>query len=274
MLKWTWLLKKEKFKAPDTMMDKVLNQLKSGGTEVNRKLGSLFEFTRISDESLSPQSTFINLWIGIESFVQSKEFDGGIENVKMVVSTSATHNYIYSLVKNFLEDCNRCGLQVEFRGRTYNIGKLNPKDALYLIWDDDFMSKMTLECERLNILLAYRFKELYNMLKDGRKCASILEQHKKNVQQHVHRLYRIRNSIVHAGQMQYNNTDLFIKHLYEYIEYAVSVVIHRLEEEPTTNLEQIFAQVRDSVDATIETLNNSRLLDQETYLNLILKGAF
>lgn len=68
--------KKRRFKAPDTLMDRVLKQLNNGNVEVNRKLKSLFEFIRISDESLSPQSTFINLWIGIESFVQSKEFDG------------------------------------------------------------------------------------------------------------------------------------------------------------------------------------------------------
>lgn len=266
--------KKRKFKAPNTMMNRVLTQLRTGDTEVNRKLRSLFEFTRISDESLSPQSTFINLWIGIESFVQSKEFDGGIENVKIVVSTAATHNYIYSLVKNFLEDCNRCRLEFEYKGRTYKIGRLNPQDALSLFLNDNFMKKLVSESESLNFLLAYRFKELYDVIKDGKKCASTLERHRKNVQQHVHRLYRIRNSIVHAGQMKYTNTDLFIRHLYEYIEYAMSVVIHRLEEDSTVSLEQIFAQVRDSVDATIETLNNSRLLDQDTYFNLILKGAF
>lgn len=266
--------KKRRFKAPDTLMDRVLKQLNNGNVEVNRKLKSLFEFIRISDESLSPQSTFINLWIGIESFVQSKEFDGSIENVKMVISTTATHNYIYSLVKNFLEDCNRCELAVNFEGRTYIVGKLNPKDALELFWNDNFVSEMTLETEKLNILLAYRFKEMYEMLKNGRRCASILENHMKNLQQHVHRLYRIRNSIVHAGQVQYNNTDLFIRHLYEYIEYVMSVVIHRLEEDATATLEQIFAQVRDSINAKIEILNNSKLLDQETYFNLILKGAF
>lgn len=266
--------KKRKFQAPDTMMNRILKQLKSGDTDVNRKLKSLFEFTRISDESLSPQSTFINLWIGIESFVQSKEFDGGIENVKMVVSSFATHNYIYSLIKNFLEDCNRCELELVFEERSYKIGKLSPQEALYLFWDNDFLNKMNLESKSLNILLSYRFKELCHVLKDGKKCASLLEQHKGKVQQHVHRLYRIRNSIVHAGQMQYSNTNLFIKHLYEYIEYAMSVVIYRLEEEPTASLEQIFAQVRDNVEATIETLSNSRLLDQDTYFNLILKGAF
>ncbi|RTQ93807.1 hypothetical protein [Lysinibacillus telephonicus] len=266
--------KKRKFRAPDSMMNRVLNQLETGDKEVNRKLKSLFEFTRISDESLSPQSTFINLWIGIESFVHSREFEGGIENVKMFVSAFSTHNYIYSLIKNFLEDCNRCDVEIIYRERNYRIGKLTPQEALSLFWNEEFLNNMTAEFEDHNILLSYRLRELCNILKDGKKCATLLEEHKKNVQQHVHRLYRIRNSIVHSGQMQYNNTNLFSKHLYEYIEYAMSVVMHRLEEDSSASLEQIFAQVRDSVDTTIETLSNSRLLDQDTYINLLLRGAF
>ncbi|RKJ38617.1 hypothetical protein D7X33_37040, partial [Butyricicoccus sp. 1XD8-22] len=266
--------KKRKFRAPDSMMNRVLNQLETGDKEVNRKLKSLFEFTRISDESLSPQSTFINLWIGIESFVHSREFDGGIENVKMFVSAFSTHNYIYSLIKNFLEDCNRCDVEIIYKERNYKIGKLTPQDALSLFWNEEFLNYMTDEFKDHNILLSYRLRELCNILKDGKKCATLLEQHKKNIQQHVHRLYRIRNSIVHSGQMQYSNTNLFSKHLYEYIEYAMSVVMHRLEEDSSASLEQIFAQVRDSVDTTIETLSNSRLLDQDTYINLLLRGAF
>ena len=69
-------------------------------------------------------------------------------------------------------------------------------------------------------------------------------------------------------------TNLFIKHLHEYIEQVMSVVINRLELVSNITLEQIFAQVRDSVDATIETLKNSRLLEKDTYINLVLRGAF
>lgn len=265
--------KKRKFKAPETIMNRVHSQLKSSNTDVNRKIQSLFEFSRISEESLSPQSTFINLWIAIESFAQSNEFDGGIENVKMVVSASATHNYLYGLLRNFLEDCNRCGLEVTFEGTTYQIGKLSPQEALYLFWNDEFYEIMKIECEHLNYLLAFRYTELFSILKDGKKCANLLEFHKENIQQHVHRLYRIRNAIVHSGEMQYS-INLFTKHLYEYIQYVMSVVMHRLAEEPTVYLEQIFAQVRDSVDATIETLKNSRLLDEDAYFSLLLKGAF
>lgn len=267
------LAKRKKFRAPITMMNRVIMQLKNGDVEVNRKLKSLYEFTRISDESLSPQSTFINLWIGIESFAQSKEFDGGIESVKTVIAYTSTHNYLYSIIRNFLEDCNRCKIEIKYDGQLIRIGRLQAQEALDYFWDEKFVEEMKKTCTELNSLLFYRFIEFISILKDGKKCADLLEKHKINIQQHVHRLYRIRNSIVHSGELLYN-TNLFIKHLYEYIEQVMSVVINRLELVSNITLEQIFAQVRDSVDATIETLKNSRLLEKDTYINLVLRGAF
>ena len=264
---------KQKFTAPRSMMEKVTKQFEHGKADVNRKIRNLFEFSRISEESLSPQSTFLNLWIGIESFVQTMEHDGGIENVKMVVSSAATHNYLYSLLKNFLEDCNRCNLEIEVNNRNVKLGQEFPSEAFEIMNSDEYLEEITTKANRLNILLGHRYLQLRTILKSGRSSADLLEKHKKNINQHIHRLYRIRNAIVHSGEVHYN-TNLFIKHLNEYIEMTVSVVLHRLEENNEASLEEVFAQIRDSVEATIETLKNSRHLDLQAYNNLVLKGAF
>ncbi|PIC62700.1 hypothetical protein CSV79_15750 [Sporosarcina sp. P13] len=265
--------KKKKFRASKSMMEKVRNQLEHNNIEVNRKFKSLFEFTRISDESLSPQSAFLNLWIAIESFVRTEEYDGGIDNVRNVLSTSSTHNYLYGLLKNFILDCNRCDLEVEIDGQMKKVGKLVPQDAMLILLDSGNEQVIESACRELNLLLAYRYKELKSILKDGKSSSALLKNHKENIEQHVQRLYRIRNSIVHSAEIHYN-TNLFIKHLHEYLESIMSVVVYLLEEYPDAKLEEIFAQVRDSVETTIETLRNSTHLDQETYYELVLKGAF
>lgn len=130
---------KKKFKAPDTILERILNQIKKiDEKSINRKIKSLFEFNRISEESLSPQSTFLNLWIALESFVQTKEREGGIENVKMVVGATTSYNYIYSLVKNFIEDCQRCNLLINREGDEFiEIGRLKVSEAIYFLLDDD-----------------------------------------------------------------------------------------------------------------------------------------
>lgn len=265
--------KQRRFPAPNSIMGKIKKQLHIGNKEVNRKIKSLFEFARISDESLSPQSKFLNLWIGIESFVQTKENQGGIENVKMVVSSSATHNYLYSLLKNFIEDCNRCNFEIEIDGQIIRIGRTHPQDYIQFLINERYASEIERKCKELNNLLGYRYKELRETLTDGRKSSKILKAHKDNIEQHVQRLYRIRNAIVHSAELHYN-TDLFIRHLNEYLESTMSVVLHRLEENPNVKLEEIFAQVRDSVEATIEILENSKHFDENAYYDLVLRGAF
>lgn len=267
------LTRKKKFQAPKTIMDKIKQQLDKGNNEVNRKIRSMFEFSRISDESLSPQSAYLNLWIGIESFVQTKEYDGGIENVKVVVAASSTHNYLYSLLKNFIEDCSRCNLEVTLQNEVIKLGRQTPQEAIKILLDDENVRLIETECRELNYLLAYRYKEIVRVLQDGKESSKLLRNHHGNITQHIQRLYRLRNSIVHSGEVHYN-INLFIKHLHEYMESVMSVVLHRLEEAPEAKLEEIFAQVRDGVEATSDALSNSKHLDKDAYYELVLKGAF
>lgn len=268
---------KRKHKAPETLLETIRDQISNDKIEtVNRKIRSLFEFSRISEESLAPQSTFINLWIGLESFVQTKENDGGIENVKMVVSATTSHNYIYSLVKNFLEDCNRCKLVIndksEDEKQIFN-GRMKAYEVLPFLLGDENHELIVKCCDEKNLLLGYRYRQLRFILNDGKKASRMIEKHMNNVTQHIQRLYRVRSSIVHTAEVN-NNINLFIKHLSDYIEATMTVVLHRLENHNFTNLEEVFPMVRDSVDSTIEILKSSNELEKESYYNLLLNGAF
>ncbi|WP_044641200.1 hypothetical protein [Risungbinella massiliensis] len=270
------VLNKKKYHAPETLLDKIRLQIKKSNSEsINRKIKSLFEFNRISEESLAPQSTFLNLWIALESFVQTKEKDGGIDNVKMVVGATASHNYIYSLVKNFLEDCNRCNLEIleEESGNSIRIGRLKVYEALPLLLDNSKKEGITTNCYNVNILLGYRYRQLSEILSEGKKASKVIELHKENVVRHLQRLYRVRNAIVHSAEVHYN-INLFIKHLSDYIEATMSVVLHRLEDHDFNTLEEVFPMVRDSVESTIEILKSSNDLEEEEYYNLLINGAF
>jgi len=97
--------------------------------------------------------------------------------------------------------------------------------------------------------------------------------HKENIIRHLQRLYRVRNSIVHSAKVDYNNINIFIKHLSDYIESTMSVVLKRLEVNKFNNLEEVFAMVRDSVESTIEVLKNSNGLDKNEYYKVLLNGV-
>lgn len=266
------LLNKKKFKAPDTILEKIRAQLsKMEQYQINQKIKSLFEFNRISEESLSPQSTFLNLWIALESFVQKKEKDGGIDNVKMVVGATTSQNYIYSLVKNFIEDCQRCNLVINQGENNLLIGQMKVQDAISILLNDNYHSIILENCDGLNNLLGYRYRELRDILIDGKHTSKVIEDHRENIKRHLQRLYRVRNAIVHSSETHYN-INLFINHLSDYIESTMSEVLKRLEGENFNSLDEVFAKIRDNVDSTIEVLGSSKELDKNEYYRILLNG--
>jgi hypothetical protein len=193
----------------------------------------------------------------------------------MVVSTTASHNYIYSLVKNFLEDCNRCNLVInnESDGKPILNGRTKAFEVLPFLLDDKRQKQIIKCCDEKNILLGYRYRQLWKILNDGKKASKMINIHKENVTRHIQRLYRVRNAIVHSADANYN-INLFIRHLSEYIEATMSVVLHRLENDDFAKLEEVFPMVRDSVESTIEVLKSSNELEKESYYDLLMKGAF
>jgi|SRR5690625_460374 len=100
--------------------------------------------------------------------------------------------------------------------------------------------------------------------------------HKKNIVRHLQRFYRIRNDIVHSGATNYN-TNLFMKHLREYVEAIVSVVLFRIRNHNVRSLDEVLSMIRDNVDITIEILSDmgkNHSLSKNDYERLLLNGVF
>src|SRR5690625_6911682 len=76
-------------------------------TSINN-IVNVFNYITLSHESNSQESKFLNLWIALEAIVETPVYDGEIERVKEIVSSIHCENYIYSILRNFHEDCNRC----------------------------------------------------------------------------------------------------------------------------------------------------------------------
>lgn len=154
------------------------------------------------------------------------------------------------------------------------IGRLKVSEAIYFLLDDDNQEIILNSCNEKNNLLGYRYRQLREILVDGKKASNVIESHRENITRHLQRLYRVRNSIVHSAEAHYN-INLFIKHLSDYIESTMSVVLQRLEvNDNFDNLDEVFAMIRDSVDSTIEVLGSSNDLDRDEYYKILLNGIF
>ena len=80
----------------------------------------------------------------------------------------------------------------------------------------------------------------------GGELRSLLEQHIKRLEQHLTRIYRVRNELVHEGR---STVDLYLLagHLRHYLLFSIEQITNELAENPT--LDQI-----DDVFVYFETL--------------------
>lgn len=273
----SWADQQKKHPAPVRMLEVMNAQLQNHKHEkINNKINNVLQFSRMSEESPSSQKAFINLWIALESFVQTNESEGGFERVKNNISTAASHNYLYTLIRTLMEDFGRCN--VEWQHTEQNGNKKVKKEYQFLecLLDEENGSRLIEKSYEHNILLGYRCEQLRSTLSNGKEASKLIKSHMINVQRHLQRFYRIRNAIVHTGETQYN-TNLFVKHIREYVEFTVSVVLYRIGNHQIEDLEEILAMMRDSVDMTIELLNSlgqNHTLDDSEYQNILLNGVF
>src|SRR5690606_21506864 len=139
----------KKYRASDRTLVNMHKQLNNGSyTKINKKVRKLLEFSRKSEESLSSQKAFINLWIALESFVNSNEDIGGLESVKNNISAADSHNYIYSIIRNLMEDLRRCNVSWKNNETSTQVKK--EYEFLEYLLDDSSGLELIRKCKEKN----------------------------------------------------------------------------------------------------------------------------
>lgn len=228
------------------------------------KVKQVFQCIRMSEESLSIESMFLNLWVALESFVKSPQYDEDIENVTKITAAIESHSYIYKLVKNLYEDCLRCEIELEC-GNIYDFFKL--------ILSEDAEEKIVSKCGEVNTLLKYRANEIIQTLRSSKKVGALLKKHYDRITWHLRRIYRVRNDIVHSADYQLKNLHLFVRHLREYISILVPTSIYFINKFNYHSFEEVFSALVDNYKATIDILLKSENLNHKQYFHLLRDGA-
>lgn len=258
-------------KASKNLFEQFLN-LERKKDPNTKKIKKAFEYIRMSNESLSMETKFLNLWVALESFVKTIQYESIIENVKTVVPNIITSQYIYRLLRNFHEDCRRCNVTFDFDDTSLNPYKI-VEELLCLLLDTTRSSTLISKCEQTNTLLAFRCKQIIDIVNSPTKVLKSLQNQYQKVQWHLQRLYRLRNEIVHTAQIN-TNLNLFYTHLHDYIQIIITDTIFRLERFNYSTIEEVYAASIDNYNATIENLRNIKPSDDiQAYTNLLLNGA-
>ena len=148
------------------------------------RLKSALRHLRIGDGQLEMEQRFINYWIGLEFLFSSPEVsDATFTRMKKYLISIMASCYIKRNIMNlvdWMKDFN-CSLEV---------------------FTDDQHIDQFISDNNINSLMFYRLKRMKKHLHHTDKTEAYIVNHKCNLEQHLARLYRLRNELVHEGAIK------------------------------------------------------------------------
>ena len=240
---------------------------------ITEKLSGAFAYTNISKASMFQEARFINLWVALESLVRTDLYKDIITNLKEVVPAACARRYLFSVIRNFIEDCKRCEVTLAFD--TYeNIDIENKQESvekmLYVFSQVNLYNELYNKTA-VNSLLQERCSEIHELVSDCEKLKTRLENHYKMIKWQIQRLYRIRNEITHSA-VQRGLSTVHIKHLFSYLTTTILEIIAVENKGHFKNLDEIYCKITGDYSCAVELLSHER--NNSVIKDTILKSGF
>ena len=216
--------------------------------ELGSRFMSVISYVNMAKRSYSFEERFINFWFGLESFSRSDVYPNIISSVLELIPAVMCIRYIYKLLHNFIQDIKRCTVDIsslcsDEAGREEQVINL-----FEVLRDSTKCQQLKEKCAEKNQLLAYRCSRLAEMVSDHKKMINKVNEHHTKVEQHISRLYRIRNRIAHSASTTDNNIFLSVctTHLEEYLVELLNLTIFLAEKKDEHGVKCIFEMIKDN----------------------------
>ncbi|MCW0482732.1 hypothetical protein [Gaoshiqia sediminis] len=199
------------------------------GTSSREKLRSAIRFYKLGNESAELEHKILNYWIGFEQLYSSEYTDeDSINRIKNFFIALNSSFYIQRRANYLIDTLNRFAITLE--------GKSIEKSHLF-----SHATMEVIKSASVDDPLAFHRLEKYIELFYGKKTIQkSLERHSTRLEQHLTRIYRIRNEVVHEGRAS-ANLELVAGHLRHYLLFSIEQITHALAENPVLeNLDDVF----------------------------------
>lgn len=154
----------------------------------------------------------LNLWIGLESLLAKVE-RGQIASLRQCVSQMMSIKHIGRLALNLREDLKRC-----------KVLSIDDLEELLTILLEEAKRQDLINTAAEYPLLQHRIRQMANIIRDNDSVLRAIRRHQVDVEWHIQRLYRIRNSIVHGGPLPKDLTGL-VSNLAAYLWTILTEII-------------------------------------------------
>lgn len=158
---------------------------------IREKLKGSFSYTNISRASLFQEEKYMNLWVALESLARTNMYKDIISNIKETVPAAVCLRYIYRIIRNYVEDCNRCGLDYLFAEKgvdTHQESKQTMVRETIEIFKNPIYYAELLEKSEVNMLLNFRTKSICKLLTEPGCAAEKIKKHYDRISWQIQRL--------------------------------------------------------------------------------------
>lgn len=211
-------------------------------TTAKEKLKSAIRFYKIGNDSLEIEHKILNYWIGFEQLFSSVDTsEDSIKRIKTFYIALSCCYYIQRRV-NYL-------LTLTDRKRYTNNGTIIERSDLKAALIGN------LKYEDQDPLLEKRLKKYINSFNTNHSIQENIKLHKKRLELHLTRIYKIRNELVHEGKASFN-LNLIASHLRHYLLFSIEQITNEIHENPLLEqLDDVFVYYENLYNQIIKANN-------------------
>ena len=153
--------------------------------DVKDRIIAAIRHLRIGDCQSEIEQQFINYWIALEFiFASSLSKESTFDRIK----------------KFFIEISQACYIKRNILYLNIWLIKTHRIQEDEYYWEKNDVNEFINSID--NILLKYRLLNMKSHLRNGESIKKYLAQHRKNIEQHITRIYRLRNELIHEAAIK------------------------------------------------------------------------
>ena len=184
----------------------------------------------------------MNYWIGFEQLFSA--IDTEEDSINRMKSFFIAINAVYYWQRRTTYLLNRAGVNYSFENFTNSQLPVDPHP---------------------NPQIQHRLEKYVVLLNDKKELRGSIEKHIKRLNQHLTRIYRVRNELVHEGR---TSVDLFLiaGHLRHYLLFSIEQITNELIENQTLGcLDDVFVYFENILERTKDANNIKEIFEIKKY---------
>lgn len=208
--------------AVEQLIKNVLNS-KSMSSDAMISIIHAMEMHSCALESMNALSLFRNFWSALETLFSEPNEQNVRENVVFSVKRIMRKIFILKKYRVVYSQLERALGKDVLRDNGLDSFKLFVQYLASFDIDGPEMKKIY-DLLAKNPLMRSRIYSLKDETSEEKRFVEVLNEHSDRIEQHLHRLYRIRNFATHIGR-EVPGTKIAINHLHNYFDYVVNYIL-------------------------------------------------